>query len=113
MVGVRVRCCWRSGRERDEPQAVVWAVYYAERGLRSGERLFVTEHDACSYLLDVVLKDPTTRRSRWPKKQAVVGPDMPVIERMRGAAPRGWWRSRPALRQLLRVLRHPDGEPRE
>lgn len=49
-----------------EPQAVGWAVYYAERGLRREERLFASEHDACAYLLDIVLKDPTTRRSRWP-----------------------------------------------
>lgn len=49
-----------------EPQAVGCAVYYAERGLRSGERLFASEHDACLYLLNIVLKDPTTRRNRWP-----------------------------------------------
>lgn len=47
-----------------EPQALGWSVYYAERGLRSGERLSASEHDACAYLLDIVLKDPTTRRSR-------------------------------------------------
>ena len=45
-----------------EPQALGWTVYYAERGLRSGERLFATEHDACAFVLDRVLKDPSTRR---------------------------------------------------
>ncbi len=49
-----------------EPQAVGWAVYYAERGRRNGERLFASEHDACAHLLDRVLRDPTTRRSSWP-----------------------------------------------
>lgn len=39
-----------------------WAVYYSERGLRSGEVVFNSEDEACSYFLDLVLRDLTTRR---------------------------------------------------
>ena len=39
-----------------------WAVYYSERGLRSGEVVFETEDDACSHLLDLLLRDSATRR---------------------------------------------------
>lgn len=40
-----------------------WSVYYWERGLRSGERLFDSEDEACSHLLDLLLRDQTTRLS--------------------------------------------------
>ena len=51
----------------EPPRAADWAVYYSERGLRSGEVVFQTEHEACSYFLDLVLSDDTTRepRSLW------------------------------------------------
>jgi hypothetical protein len=39
-----------------------WAVYYAERGLRSGERQFDTEDEACRFMLDRLVADPSTRR---------------------------------------------------
>ena len=39
-----------------------WVVYYAERGLRTNERFFSTEAEACSYLAERLLRDPTTRR---------------------------------------------------
>ena len=38
-----------------------WSVYYSERGLRSGEQSFDTEDDACRHLLDLLLRDRTTR----------------------------------------------------
>ena len=38
-----------------------WIVYYAERGLRSGERLFATEEDACDFLARRLLTDPSNR----------------------------------------------------
>jgi hypothetical protein len=38
-----------------------WSVYYWERGLRSGEQSFDTEDEACSHLLDLLLRDRTTR----------------------------------------------------
>jgi hypothetical protein len=38
-----------------------WSVYYWERGLRSGEQLFDSGGEACSYLLGLVLRDQTTR----------------------------------------------------
>lgn len=45
-----------------EERAPSWTVYYSERGLRSGEVEFESEDEACSYLLELVLRDPTTRR---------------------------------------------------
>jgi hypothetical protein len=39
-----------------------WAVYYSERGLRSGERIFDSEDAACRYLLSLLRVDPTARR---------------------------------------------------
>lgn len=39
-----------------------WAVYFSERGLRSGEVVFQSEDEACAHLLDLVLRDDTTRR---------------------------------------------------
>jgi hypothetical protein len=38
-----------------------WAVYYSERGLRTGERRFETEDEACRYLWRLLVEDPTTR----------------------------------------------------
>jgi hypothetical protein len=39
-----------------------WVVYYAERGLRTNERYFNSESEACSYLADRLIRDPTTRQ---------------------------------------------------
>lgn len=39
-----------------------WAVYYSERGLRSGERVFTSEDEACRYLLGLLERDPTARK---------------------------------------------------
>jgi len=39
-----------------------WAVFYSERGSRSGEVVFRTENDACLHFLNLVLRDSTTRR---------------------------------------------------
>jgi hypothetical protein len=38
-----------------------WCVYYAERGLRSGEKHFETEHDACESMAQSLLADRTNR----------------------------------------------------
>lgn len=38
-----------------------WIVYYSERGLKSGLVHFDTEDEACSYMLDSLLRDHTTR----------------------------------------------------
>jgi hypothetical protein len=38
-----------------------WAVYYSERGERTGLRTFDTEDEACSYLFEQLVRDPTTR----------------------------------------------------
>ena len=45
-----------------ERRCAEWAVYYSERGLRSSEVVFQTEDEACSHLLDLMLRDETTRR---------------------------------------------------
>jgi hypothetical protein len=39
-----------------------WVVYYSERGLRTGERTFTTEGEACGYFLEKMTADPTTRK---------------------------------------------------
>lgn len=41
-----------------------WSVYASERGARAGNRTFDTEDEACSFFLDLVLRDPTTRRHK-------------------------------------------------
>ena len=46
-----------------EPSDGSFAVFYSERGLRRGERRFDTEDQACHHLLDLLLRDPTTRRA--------------------------------------------------
>ncbi len=40
-----------------------WVVYYSQRGMRSSEEAFETENEACARLLELVLRDSTTRRS--------------------------------------------------
>ncbi|TMF19992.1 MAG: hypothetical protein E6I36_11280, partial [Chloroflexi bacterium] len=40
-----------------------WAVFYSERGLRSGEKWFATESDACEHMQRLLVRDPTTRRT--------------------------------------------------
>jgi hypothetical protein len=44
-----------------EPVTRGWAVYYSERGLRSGERRFATEDEACQFLAARLLADPSNR----------------------------------------------------
>lgn len=39
-----------------------WAVFYSERGLRTGEARLTAEDEACSHLLELLLRDPSTRR---------------------------------------------------
>jgi hypothetical protein len=41
----------------------VWTVFFSERGLRTSERRFDNEDEACRHLLDLLLRDRTTRRS--------------------------------------------------
>ena len=38
-----------------------WSVYFFERGLRIGKKHFESESDACSYLLEQLVSDFTTR----------------------------------------------------
>lgn len=37
-----------------------WVVHYSERGIESGRRDFTTEDEACRYMLESLLRDPTT-----------------------------------------------------
>lgn len=39
-----------------------WAVFFSERGLRTTERRFDTEDEACGHLFALLLRDRTTRR---------------------------------------------------
>ena len=39
-----------------------WIVYYRERGIHRDEHMFPSEGDGCRFFLDLVLRDPTTRR---------------------------------------------------
>lgn len=38
-----------------------WCVYYAERGLQSGKKVFSNEAEACAFFLAEMRSDPTTR----------------------------------------------------
>lgn len=38
-----------------------WRVYYCERGLRSREKVFLSENDACEYFLKITENDPTMK----------------------------------------------------
>lgn len=40
-----------------------WKIYYSERGLRTGEKVFTTESEACESFLEIVLRDPLMRES--------------------------------------------------
>lgn len=39
----------------------VWSVYYSERGIRSSEKKYKTESDACEDLKQRILSDSSTR----------------------------------------------------
>ena len=41
-----------------------WVTFYAERGKKVGRREFDTEDAACADMMDRILRDPTTRRTR-------------------------------------------------
>jgi hypothetical protein len=38
-----------------------WYVYFWERGLRTNEQIFSNEDEACRFVLDQILNDPTSR----------------------------------------------------
>jgi hypothetical protein len=52
-----------------------WAVYYSERGLRSGECWFPTEDEACEDFWHRLARDPTTRLSykQRPQREQIEG----------------------------------------
>lgn len=39
-----------------------WEVYYSERGMKGSLRLFECETEACRHFLELLRRDPTTRR---------------------------------------------------
>lgn len=42
-----------------------WEVYYCDlRGMKDGLRVFQTEGEACAYFLELLRRDPTTRRQQ-------------------------------------------------
>lgn len=55
-----------TGERRDDTYVLVqrgskWIVYYSERGLKTGIQMFETEASACRHLMDLLLRDSTTR----------------------------------------------------
>lgn len=44
-----------------EERQTSWAVYYSERGVRTGERTFSSDRDAQEYFVALLANDPTTR----------------------------------------------------
>lgn len=44
-----------------ENRGYEWAVYYSERGERSGERIFFSESEASEFFLQRMRRDPTTK----------------------------------------------------
>lgn len=41
-----------------------WHVYYNDRGLERGWRPFGSEETACEYLLELLRRDPTAKRTK-------------------------------------------------
>lgn len=39
-----------------------WCVYYAERGLQTGKKVFSSEAEACAFFLAEMRSDPTTQQ---------------------------------------------------
>jgi hypothetical protein len=65
--GVQPRAYDLEGTSRDEVYCLdnvhgKWIVYYRERGMRRDERVFSSEDEACCYLFELLMQDPTTRR---------------------------------------------------
>ena len=42
-------------------EANTWSVYYSERGLQAGKKLFASESEACEYFLNELRSDSTTK----------------------------------------------------
>lgn len=40
-----------------------WRIYYSERGLRTSEKVFLTEEEACGRFLEMVLRDPLMKEA--------------------------------------------------
>jgi len=47
-----------------EKRGSVWVVYYFERGDETGLKQFGNEEEACSYLINLLKRDPTTHFRR-------------------------------------------------
>ncbi len=41
-----------------------WRIYYSERGVRTSEKVFLTEEQACECFLEMVLRDPLMKETR-------------------------------------------------
>jgi hypothetical protein len=57
-----------SGEVKDESYVLEreigkgWCVYYSERGQRTGERFFITEEEACSFIFGRLSRDPNVKK---------------------------------------------------
>jgi len=56
-----------------------WAVFYSERGLRSGEKWFATESDACEHMQRLLVRDPTTRRTYRDRTGLATSHSIPAL----------------------------------
>jgi hypothetical protein len=64
--GIRRDAYDLEGTKRDEAycleeESTGWIACYRERGIRRDQHYFESEHDACLYLLQLILNDPSTR----------------------------------------------------
>ena len=65
---IRLDCYSLSGEPKNEALILEpstgngWRIYYCERGLRTAERVFPTEGEACVEFLEMIMRDPLTRQ---------------------------------------------------
>lgn len=53
----------------EPPSRTGWIIYYSERGFRKGEKIFVTEKQACNEFLAMALRDPRLVPDRAPERR--------------------------------------------
>ncbi len=67
--GVRVDSYSLDGSSEEayclEFSAGKWSVYYCERGIETNKRDFVSEAEACEYMLELLKRDPSTRKGHF------------------------------------------------
>jgi hypothetical protein len=54
--------CYEDAVHLDQLANGEWTVYYVERGITRRDRRFLTESEACEFLLEEVIRDDAVRR---------------------------------------------------